>query len=287
MKISALNYDRTKALQIYLNRFGVTTPVTGVPDATTLGNYRIVLKNLGLKDTDELTEAIAKFFADKALEIDIAAGVVPAPVPPPPGSKINPVYWAKSKYHPRFEHLLPAPYTHIHPYDVLRSVAGQTEIPGSKHNMLIAHFHEHSLNLGSHSDEADYADEVAHCSSAINWACDGGGCRKSNNALAASWSNYRNPRSGDWVEVGDLIHKRTGSQNHVTFANKRFNRKTDKTYEGFGSNQGNSIKTTVYSVAEIISVQVLEPLPGTVLAPIGFLGTKPVPATGGDAESTR
>ena len=72
----------------------------------------------------------------------------------------------------------------------------------------------------------------------------------------------------------------------MTLCNKRFNRKTEKTFEGFGSNQGNTIKTSIYQVSEISSVQVWDPLPGTVLAPIGILGHRPIASTGGLGEST-
>ena len=210
---------------------------------------------------------------------------IEAITPPPTG--ILPVYPSPHKYHPRFETLLSFPYTHLHPLDVLRSVSGEKEIPGSQDNPLIAHFHEHSGNLGRHSDQNDYSDEVPHCSSALNWAADMAGCQKTDNALAASWLAYGNPRQGDWVEEGDIIVKKTGNQYHVTLCNKRFNRLLDKIYEGFGSNQSNMIKTTSYPVKDIQGVQVWKPRPGTILAPIGILGMKPTPATGSNEESTR
>jgi hypothetical protein len=207
-------------------------------------------------------------------------------VPKKPG--VPPIYWKPHKYHPMFQHLLPPPYTHIHPYDVLRSVAGEKEIPGNKDNGLLAHFHEHSKNLGSHSDSNDYHDELPHCASAINWACDGGGCKKTDNAMAASFDNYpgRALKYGDWVEEGMLV-RIAHPGGHITFAAKRFRWVRGSTFEGFGSNQNNSIKTSIYSTDHIKSVHVVQPLAGTVLAPIGFLGTKPVPATGGPGESTR
>jgi len=211
---------------------------------------------------------------------------VKAPATPTTGSG-SPKYPSIHKFHPRFEDQLPAPYTHLHPFDVLMSVIGEKEIYGSKDNPLIAHFHEHSGNLGVHSENADYPDEVPHCASALNWAADMSGCKKSDSALAASYSGYGNPRQGNWVEVGDIIHKKTGSQNHVTLCNKRFNRKTASTFEGFGSNQGNMIKVSTYMVKDIKSVQVWTPLAGTVLAPIGVLGDKPTPSSGGLNESTR
>lgn len=234
-----------------------------------------------------LKDLLNKLFGPKPPGAPPPAAVVPKPSAPVPAKpSVPPVYPKPHKYHPRFESKLKAPYTHLHPIDVLRSVAGEKEIAGSKDNPLIAHFHEHSGNLGSHSDTNDYSDEVPNCSSALNWAADMSGCRKSNNALASSWGSYKNPRSGDWVEEGDILWiKHPG--NHVTMANKRFNRRTSKTFEGFGSNQGNTIKTSIYSTADIQSVQVWSPLPGTVLAPIGVLGMKPVPATGSSGESTR
>jgi hypothetical protein len=188
-------------------------------------------------------------------------------------------------FHPTFK--VPPGCTHLHPIDVLRSVAGEKEIPGKKDNPLIAHFHEHAGNLGSHSDTNDYSDEVPHCSSALNWVADMTGCRKTNNALAASWLKYNNPRNDDWVEEGDIIVLGT---RHVTLCNKRFKWRgpgAAKTFEGFGSNQGNTIKTSIYSVSEINKVggvQRWQSLKGVVLAPIG---TKPIPATGSSNESTR
>lgn len=201
-----------------------------------------------------------------------------------PDTEIPPSYPRSHEFHPVFD--VPAPYTHLHPIDVLRSVSGEKEIPGSRDNPLIAHFHEHSGNLGSHSDHNDYSDEVPHCSSALNWCADMSGCRKTNSALAASWSEYGNVRQGDWIEEGDIIHLRQGSQNHVTMANKRFNRRTSRNFEGFGSNQGNMIKTSSYPVSAIKSVQKWAPLPGTKLAPIGILGHKPTPVSGGKNEGT-
>ncbi len=197
--------------------------------------------------------------------------VVTPEVPVDTSQGVPPKYWSAHKYHPRF--MVPKPYTHLHPIDILRSVTGEKEIAGTKDNPLIAHFHEHSANLGSHSEGADYHDEVPHCRSAINWACDGAGCEKSKSALAADISGT--PVTGDWVEEGDQVHVKNGSQNHITFANKRFNRKTASSFEGFGSNQSNSIRVSFYSCSSIRNVTRAKPLPGTVLAPIGILGLKP------------
>lgn len=205
----------------------------------------------------------------------------PSPAPVPPVGIGSPMYWKPGPFHPMFK--VPPPYTHLHPIDVLRSVAGQHEILGPKDNPLIAHFHEHSGNLGVHSDGADYHDEVPHCSSAQNWAADGAGCEKTNNALAASWNNYVGVKlnKGDKIPEGSLVC--LGS--HITLANDPFVWTGVGTFNGFGSNQGNSIKTSVYAQSKIQSVHLWKPKRGTILAPIGILGIKPVAASGGLGES--
>jgi lysozyme family protein len=198
-----------------------------------------------------------------------------------------PQYWKPGPFHPMFN--VPAPYTHLHPIDILRSVAGEKEILGSKDNPLIAHFHEHSGNLGTHSEGADYHDEVPHCASAQNWAQDGAGCEKSNNALASSYQGYakkfgsRAYRKGDKIPEGAIIT----IPGHVTRANKSFIWTGQGTFEGFGSNQGNTIKTSLYAQAKIITACDDMPKRGTALAPVGILGHKPVPSSGGENESTR
>lgn len=197
---------------------------------------------------------------------------------------VLPKYPATNKFHPKFD--VPAPYTHLHPYDVLRSVQGEKEIYGEKDNPLIAHFHEHSGNLGKHTEGAKFHDEVPHCSSALNWAADMSGCRKTDSALAASWDKYNHPREGDWVEVGDIV-RIAHPGGHVTLCAERFNRKLAKTFKGFGSNQGNTIKTSTYSVRDIKSINSWDPLKGTMLAPVGLLGYKPESLpVGGLGEST-
>lgn len=277
------NGPHVAALQTALNNNGAELKVDGDFGPKTLAAVKAFQKSKGSAGSGVIGPKTLGW-----LGLKVTGTYVVPQAPSKPG---KPVYPSAHPFHPRFENLLPNPYTHLHPFDVARSVAGEKEIPGSRHNPFIAHLHEHSGNLGTHSYGADYSDEVPHCSSGLNWAADMSGCEKSDNALAASWSDSKrpsyNPRQGDWVEVGDIIHKRTGKQNHVTLCNKRFNRRTAKYYEGFGFNQGNSIKPSTYKTSEIISVQMWKPKAGTVLAPIGILGTKPIPATGNGSESTR
>lgn len=223
------------------------------------------------------------------LAIDRAIAVLDGKVPvkPAPVDGVEPEYWKPGPYHPMF--VVPEGYTHLHPYDVLYSVRGEREILGSRDNPLIAHFHEHSGNLGTHSEEADYHDEVPHCSSALQWAADGSGCYKSNNALASSWDSYKEKygavelKKGDTVPRGAII-RIAHPGGHVTLANREFKYTGTGTFEGFGSNQGNTIKTSTYSQSHIKSIHLWKPKPGTRLAPISG---KPVPSTGTGNESTR
>lgn len=203
---------------------------------------------------------------------------------------VPPAYPSESPFHPRFEKLLSAPYTHIHPFDCLRSVAGESEIPGDKDNALIAHFHEHAGNLGTHSEKADYHDEVPHCSSAWNWAADMCGCEKSNNALASSWEKYPEMFGGKKFKKGDTLPQGTliCLDGHITSAASEFKWTGKGNFPGFGSNQGNSIKTSNFAQSRIKVAFEIVAKEGTVLAPIGILGLKPVPeATGSVGESTR
>lgn len=168
-------------------------------------------------------------------------------------------------------------YTHMHPVDWVRGELGQKEIAGSKDNPRIRWYHTHCANIGS----KEHPDEVPWCSSFVNAAADECGMEKTDNALAASWKSY-GVDTGDQVEEGDIVC--IGSS-HVTLANKAFNRRTAKTFEGLGGNQGNACKVSTYSVSSISTVRKWKPKPGTVTAPIG---TKAGGATGdGDKESTR
>lgn len=250
------------------------------------------LNLLGEKlDTDGIPGPLTNAaLARKGVTIDTSKAVLPAsPVSGPRGPK----NWASLiragvELHPVFD--VPAPYTHLHPIDFLRAFAGQKEIPGAKDNILIAHFHEHAGNLGTHSDDKnDYSDEVPHCASAQNWAQDGCGCEKSNNALASSYQGYAKKFGTRAYKIGDVIPEGAiiTVPGHVTRANKTFKWTGLGTFEGFGSNQGNTIKTSIYAQSNIVTACDDKPKDGTVLAPIGILGTKPVPATGSTGESTR
>ena len=258
--------DFWKLIQQALNTLGESLLVDGIPGAKT----KDAMKRRGV-----------------IIDASVAAYVPPKDLNRPTKAWDSLVR-AGVELHPVFK--VPPPFTHLHPIDFMRAFASEKEIPGAKDNILIAHFHEHSGNLGTHSDDKnDYSDEVPHCASAQNWAQDGTGCEKSNNALASSYEKYaqkfgsRAYKKGDIVPEGAIICL----DGHVTRANKSFVWTGGGSFEGFGSNQGNTIKTTLYSQSRIRTICDDKPKPGTILAPIGILGMKPAPATGSNSESTR
>lgn len=180
--------------------------------------------------------------------------------------EVLPSYWKPSKYHPIAT--VQSPYTHLHPYDFICTYAlGEKEIPGSKHNPLLAHTHEHCANLGTHSEVNDYPDETPYCSSGLNWTADGTGCFKTDNALAFSWKKY----VGDSVQKDGLVRKGdiiVLGRSHVCIANKDFKWTGSGTFEGLGFNQGNMVKVSSYGQNDIVAVKKWKAKEGTVLRPI-------------------
>lgn len=171
----------------------------------------------------------------------------------------------------------------MHPIDLLRTLLGTKEIVGKLHNPQIQEFLESCDNIGGRKDKKLHADEVPWCSAIINWLAEQCDMEKTNNALAASWDRY-NEDTGEWVEEGDIVTLAQPGR-HVTLANKRFNKKTAKTFEGLGGNQGNAIKVSTYSVSKIKATRKWKPLPGKQVPKVKSSGGG---STGnGDKESTR
>jgi uncharacterized protein (TIGR02594 family) len=171
----------------------------------------------------------------------------------------------------------------MHPIDLLRTKIGLKEIPGKLHNREIQEFLEACDNIGGRKDKKLHPDEVPWCSGVINWLAEQCGMVKTNNALASSWDKY-SEACDDWVEEGDIVTLAQPGR-HVTLANKRFNRKTAKTFEGLGGNQGNMVKVSTYSCTKIKAARKWKPLPGNKVPPVKSSRSG---ATGsGDNESTR
>ena len=256
----------TKKLQHLLNLLGAS------PKLAEDGDY-------GPKSTSAYELAVAKYMG----------GSVGEDTSPPPPPVVAPndgeaMHWKPGPFHPIFT--VPAPFTHLHPLDFLKKFEGEKEIPGSKDNPLIAHTHEHSGNLGTHSEGADYHDEVPHCSSGLNWTADGCRCYKSNNALASSWDNYQGHayKKGDVIKRGAIVRIKQPGGNHVTMADQEFVWDSNGSFVGFGANQGNSYKASSYHKAYIVTAHDWAPKPGTVLAPIGTISSL---ASGDEGESTK
>ncbi len=88
----------------------------------------------------------------------------------------------------------------------------------------------------------------------MNAAADETGFDKTDNALAISWAKY-GVDTGEDVDEGDIVVVKTGASHHVTMANKPFNRKKAKTFEGLGGNQANAVKVSNYQTAAIVAAR--------------------------------
>lgn len=153
-------------------------------------------------------------------------------------------------------------YTHMHPIDWARREIGTKEILGKKDNPRIRWYHTFSKNIGG----MEHPDEVAWCASFINACGANCGMEITANALAASYDKYSED-TGDWVEEGDIVTIAHPGR-HVTMANKRFNRKVEKSFQGLGGNQGNTVKVSSYATNTIRGARKWKPKPGTISAPI-------------------
>lgn len=150
------------------------------------------------------------------------------------------------------------------PIDWARTQLGQKEVSGSKDNPVIQEYHSHA-RLGSSQH-----DEVPWCSSFLNAAADATGMEKTNDASAISWKKYVGDDTGDLVEEGDVILLTpavSGSTGHVTMANKAFNRSKDKSFEGIGGNQSNSVCVASYPTSRIVVAKKWKPKAGAVVTP--------------------
>lgn len=171
-------------------------------------------------------------------KFDVTIGLSKAPVVSPPVADAkSPIAWARTQL-------------------------GQKEISGSKDNPVIQEYHSHA-RLGSSQH-----DEVPWCSSFLNAAADATGMEKTNDASAISWKKYVGEDTGDQVEEGDVILLTptvSGSTGHVTMANKPFSRSKDKTFEGIGGNQSNSVCVATYPTSRIVVAKKWKPKAGATL----------------------
>jgi uncharacterized protein (TIGR02594 family) len=118
---------------------------------------------------------------------------------------------------------------------------GVTEIKGKKHNPRIIQYHATTTLQAS-------TDEIAWCSSFVNWVMIQAGIGGTNSATAASWLKWGTACTAKKGAVAIIRNTNaansslTYSGNHVGF----FNNETAKHFVIFGGNQSNQVKVSYY-----------------------------------------
>lgn len=137
-------------------------------------------------------------------------------------------------------------------YNTLYDQRGLTEVKGRGHDPTIVAMHA-TTSLGAQ------ADEVAWCSSAVNWAAESAGTDGTDSPAARSWLNWENSRDVALDEAlpGDVIvfwrGSRAGWQGHVgLYAGPG---DTPDTVRVLGGNQDDSVSIASYSKARILGVR--------------------------------
>lgn len=127
--------------------------------------------------------------------------------------------------------------------DIAKKEIGQKEIKGKEHNPRIVEYHK-STSL----PESMHTDEVAYCSSFVNFIMDQVNLKKTNSPLARSWLKWGaeldEPRYGCVV-----IFKRGLSwQGHVGL----FVGETASGYKILGANQNDEVNISVYDKKDLL-----------------------------------
>jgi uncharacterized protein (TIGR02594 family) len=128
---------------------------------------------------------------------------------------------------------------------VARQEMGVAEVPGRDHNKRILEYHAKTgLQAGS--------DEVAWCSSFVNWCLDRSGIVGTRSAAARSWATWG--REIDVPVPGCIVvFRRHDPMNptagHVAF----FIRKCAPLIDVLGGNQSNSVRVSGYALSDVIT----------------------------------
>jgi uncharacterized protein (TIGR02594 family) len=140
----------------------------------------------------------------------------------------------------------PAPTTNGPAWmNVAKKEQGTHEIKGRAANPRIIAYHA-TTDLRARSDE------VAWCSSFVNWCLKQCGIRGTNSAGAASWKKYGNASSARYGAIAVVFNPAmarsslTATGNHVGFLVEE----TKTHYVLLGGNQGNSVKVSRYAKAK-------------------------------------
>lgn len=166
---------------------------------------------------------ISSGFTDSTLPALIPSPVS-APTPPTPPTPGTPqmAAWAK----------MPTPY------QVAQAELGLDirEVAGPAHNPRIVMYHN------STGASAGNADEVAWCSSFVNYCVEQAGMTGTNSQWALNWDNWGQAVSGSPREGDIAVFERVGKGGHVGFVVEDF----PDHVKILGGNQGNRVKISVY-----------------------------------------
>lgn len=158
-------------------------------------------------------------------------------------------------------------------YDIAKAELGITEIsePG-KHNQRILEYHA-TTTLGAKTDE------VAWCSSFVNWVMTQSGIKGTNNALAMSWSNWGLAVNVPFKGVVVVIKRKnrtsdasTGSSTgyHVGF----YESSTSETITILGGNQSDKVKSSTFYLRSYEVVAYRKPISSNIRNPLRFDGLR-------------
>ncbi len=128
---------------------------------------------------------------------------------------------------------------------IARQELGVAELPGANHNQRILEYHSKTgLQAGS--------DEVAWCSSFVNWCMDKAGITGTRSAAARSWATWGKeleaPQPG-CIVVFRRYDPNNPSAGHVAF----FVRKRAPLVDVLGGNQSNSVRMSGYALSDVLT----------------------------------
>jgi uncharacterized protein (TIGR02594 family) len=130
-------------------------------------------------------------------------------------------------------------------YDIALGEIGQTEIEGAEDNPRIVEYLKTVFTFNQH-------DEIAWCSSFVNWCMLNANYHGTHSALARSWLYYGHEITKP--EKGAIIILRRGSepwQGHVGF----FDSEENGRYKILGGNQHNSVCFQVFDKSKVIGMR--------------------------------
>lgn len=132
-------------------------------------------------------------------------------------------------------------------YQIALNEEGVKEIAGAKHNSRILEYHK-ACDLKATTDE------VAWCSSFVNWVMLTSGLPRTNKANARSWLTYGQDVTKK-PEVGDICVFWRGKKNSWTGHVGFFAGESDTHILVFGGNQNNKVCFQKYPRVQLLSIR--------------------------------